>query len=291
MARKNAAKHGMIHEIDRKFKQGRGNSKRNAKAKYGGVSPYIHSSVTHQTYRQQVAQYGDWLEANHPGTRFTEAANYAKEYLDTLKAEGKSPWTQQTARAAIGKALGVEPTSLGTTDKRRAANITRGRTETASAKAAATKNSSDMKICECTGIRHNKEGGQVTPANCNWENGHIQSISIIGKGGRPRTAIVLAGEGRDILEARAKAAKSPSEKLLGAMSGCNVHGARAIYAAGVYKLALETGKTNGQMYRPRNLDGKEYDKGALDYVNENLGHGEGRYDVAVYNYLSYGEKT
>lgn len=293
MSRKNAAKHSMLAVLQSKYKQGRGNSKREAKAAHGGVSPYIHSEASYKTYQQQVARYGDWLTANHPGANYNTAGQYVQEYVDSLKAEGKSAWTQQTARSAIGKALGASPTSLAQTDKRHATKIERGRTETAHAAHAAAKYATDMSICECVGVRHNREGKQVTAANCNWSGGHIVSVSLVGKGGRPREAAVLAGPGRDALERRASAATKAGQvnkPLLGSMTGCNVHGARAKYAAGLYRQALATGKGNGQMYAPKGMPGRSYDKGALDYVNANLGHGAGRYDVAVYNYLSYGEK-
>lgn len=287
MARKNAAKHSMMAVLQAKYRQGRGNSKRDAKAAHNGVSPYIHGDGTYQSYRQQVARYGDWLTANHPGTDYNTAGQFVQEYIDTMRGEGKSAWTQQLARSAIGKALGVEPTSLAQCDTRHAADITRGRSSTTHSTAAAAKYADDMSICECVGIRHNKEGKQVTPDNCNWKDGHIESINLIGKGGRPRTAVVLPGKGRDLLEARCQTAKTGSTPLLGSMTGCNVHGARAKYAAGCYAKALSEGRGNGQIYSPKGLK-KSYDKGALDYVNAQLGHGAGRYDVAVYNYLSYG---
>lgn len=290
MARKNAAKHSMMYALRQMAKQGHGNSKRDAKAAHGGVSPYIHSNTTFQTYTQQVARYGDWLAANHPGTTIEGAGQYVQDYIDTMQAAGMSAWTQQTARSAIGKALGVQPTTLARCDTRHAANITRGRSETAHSAAAASKYSDDLAICECIGIRHGKEANQVTPANCHWSGGHISSISLIGKGGRPREAVVLAGKGRDLLEARCQAAKSSSTGLLGSMTGCNVHGARAKYAVGCYAQAIARGIVSGVTYSPRDGSGREYDTGALDYVNDNLGHGAGRYDVAVYNYLSYGGK-
>ena len=289
MARKNAAKHSMMAVLQSKYHQGHGNSKREAKAAHNGVSPYIHGDGTYQSYRQQVARYGDWLTANHPETNYNTAGQYVQEYIDTMKAQKMSAWTQQLARAAIGKALGVAPTSLAQTEKRHADKIMRGRVETEHAAAASAKYADDMSICECVGIRHNKEGKQVTPDNCHWSNGHISSVSIVGKGGRPRTAVVLPGKGRDLLEARCQTAKTGSTPLLGSMTGCNVHGARAKYAAGCYAKALSEGRGNGQMYSPKGKGlQKSYDKGALDYVNAQLGHGAGRYDVAVYNYLSYG---
>lgn len=288
MARKNAAKHSMMAVLQSKYHQGHGNSKREAKAAHNGVSPYIHGDGTYQSYRQQVARYGDWLTANHPGTNYNTAGQYVQEYIDTMRGEGKSAWTQQLARSAIGKALGVEPTSLAQCDTRHAANITRGRSSTTHSAAAAAKYSDDMSICECIGVRHGKEAGQVTPDNCHWQGGHIASISLIGKGGRPRDAVVLPGRGRDILEARCAAAKSGGSPLMGKMTGCNVHAARARYAARCYDKAIAEGHTSGKTYAPQDGSKKEYDTGALDYVNEQLGHGAGRYDVAVYNYLSYG---
>lgn len=289
MSRKNAAKHSMMAVLQSKYHQGRGNSKREAKAAHNGVSPYIHGDGTYQSYRQQVARYGDWLTANHPGANYNTAGQFVQEYIDSMKVQKMSAWTQQLARAAIGKALGVAPTSLAQTEKRHADKIMRGRVETEHAAAASAKYADDMSICECVGIRHNKEGKQVTPDNCNWKDGHIESINLIGKGGRPRTAVVLPGKGRDLLEARCQTAKTGSTPLLGSMTGCNVHGARAKYAAGCYAKALSEGRGNGQMYSPKGKGlQKAYDKGALDYVNAQLGHGAGRYDVAVYNYLSYG---
>lgn len=285
---KTAAKHEMQKQLHQLYHKGRGNSKRQAKAKAEGVSPYIHSPVTLQTYSQQVGQYGDWLADNYPRCSLQEAAQHVQEYIDQGRAQGWSAWTQQTARSAIGKALGVKPTELARCDTRHAGNITRGRTETAKAAKAAAQYRDDMAVCECIGVRHGKEAHQVTPASCHWENGHISSISITGKGGRPREATVLPGRGRDILESRCKAAKAPDQKLMGKMTGCNVHGARAKYAAALYAKGVSEGRGNGQMYSPKGMPGQQYDKGVLDYVNENLGHGSGRYDTAVYNYLSYG---
>lgn len=288
MPRKNAAKHEMLQALYRQSKQGHGNSKREAKAAHGGVSPYIHSKATYQTYQQQVARYGDWLAQNYPYTKAADAGQYVQEYIDTMKAEGKSAWTQQTARAAVGKALGVSPASLAQTDTRHAADIKRGRSSTTHSAAAAAKYSDDMQICECIGVRHGKEAGQVTPDNCHWQGGHIASVSLVGKGGRPRDAVVLPGKGRDILEARCAAAPHGGTHLVGEMTGCNVHAARARYAARCYDKAMAEGRTSGKTYAPQDGSGKEYDTGALDFVNEQLGHGAGRYDVAVYNYLSYG---
>ena len=288
MSRKNAAKHSMLAVLQTKYHQGHGNSKREAKAAHSGVSPYIHSEASYKTYQQQVARYGDWLTANHPGANYNTAGQYVQEYVDSLKAEGKSAWTQQTARAAVGKALGVSPTSLAQTDTRHAADIKRGRSSTTHSAAAAAKYSDDMQICECIGVRHGKEAGQVTPDNCHWQGGHIASVSLVGKGGSPRDAVVLPGRGRDILEARCAAAPHGGTHLVGSMTGCNVHAARARYAARCYDKAIAEGRTSGKTYAPQDGSKKEYDTGALDYVNEQLGHGAGRYDVAVYNYLSYG---
>lgn len=72
------------------------------------------------------------------------------------------------------------------------------------------------------------------------------------------------------------------------MPGCNVHAMRAKYAAGIYAKAKAEGRTSGQTYTPEARPDRHYDTGALDYVNENLGHGAGRYDVAVNNY-DYGD--
>ena len=71
-------------------------------------------------------------------------------------------------------------------------------------------------------------------------------------------------------------------------SHANVHGWRADYAARCYQYALDNGKGSGDVYHAKN-NNTTWDKGALDFVSENLGHGEGRYYTVVYNYLSYGK--
>ena len=71
-------------------------------------------------------------------------------------------------------------------------------------------------------------------------------------------------------------------------SHANVHGWRADYAARCYQYALDNGKGSGNVYHAKN-NNTTWDKGALDFVSENLGHGEGRYYTVVYNYLSYGK--
>lgn len=285
---KTALKNEMQRQLHKQFQQGRGNSKRAAKAANGGVSPAIHSRATLTTYKQQCNQYADWLSTAHPGCTWEDAKNHVQEYIDQGRANGWSAWTQQTARSAIGKALGVKPTALAKTDIRHFTDIKRGRVETPKAAKAAAKYDNDLQVCACVGVRHGREAGQVTPANCHWENGHITSVSLVGKGGRAREATVLPGKGRDILEARCKAAKSPGQQLLSKMPGCNVHAMRAKYAAGIYAKAKAEGRTSGQTYTPEARPDRHYDTGALDYVNENLGHGAGRYDVAVNNY-DYGD--
>lgn len=283
---KTAVKVEMRQNLHKMYQQGHGNSKRAAKAKAGGSSPYIHSRVTLQTYCQQTNQYGDWLAKNHPRCTMQEAAQHFQEYLDSKP--NWSAWTQQTARSAVAKALGVKSSELGRCDTRHAYNITRGRTETAKAAKAAAQNRDDLAVCECIGVRHGKEANQVTPANCHWQDGHISSISLVGKGGRCREATVLPGRGRDILESRCKAATNPQQQLLGKMTGCNVHGARAKYAGAIYAKGKAEGRSSGQTYTPQARPDRHYDTGLLDYVNENLGHGAGRYDVAANNY-DYGD--
>lgn len=284
---KTALRTELKYRLHKMYKQGRGNSKRDAKTKSGGASPYIHSPVTLKTYLQQVEQYCDWVSANvSERPTLDDAAKNVQAYIDSHPEW--SAWSQQTARSAIGKALGVDPTTLAKCDTRHAANITRGRSSNPSSAAAAARCADDLAICECVGVRHGKEAKQVTPANCHWRGGHITSVSLVGKGGRPREATVLPGRGRDLLEARCNAAQKQNTKLLGDMNNANVHGARAKYAAGIYAKGMAEGRGNGQMYTPRGM-GKKYDKGVLDYVNANLGHGAGRYDTAVHNYLSYGE--
>lgn len=260
-----------------------GTAKRAAEREHGGQSPHLHSAATVRTYMQQARQYGDWLrERGYNHATMAQARDLAPEYI----MNQKSAWSQHTARAALARVFGCQGRDLCELARRDPATITRGREQTDRA-AAIDRNHADLaEACRSLGARHNRELAHLTARDLHrGEDGELYA-HIRGKGGRERDALVLPGRGREIIERAAQ--ERPTGPLFAVPSHANVHGWRADYAARCYDYALAHGHGSGEVYHCRDGSGRTYDKGALDYVSDQLGHGERRYYTVVYNYLSYG---
>lgn len=262
-----------------------GHSKRAAERENGGQSPYLHSSATVKTYMQQARQYGDWLRdkgLNH--CTMEEARAHAAEYVQ----EQNSAWSQATARAALARVFGCKATDICPVEKRSPSAITRGRTQTARAAAIEQGHADLAEACRSLGARHNRELVRLKGNDLHWGKDGNLYAHIRGKGGRVRDSLVLPGRGRDIILAAAKA--HPNEPMFQVPKNANVHGWRADYAARCYQYAMENGHGSGTLYHCRDGSGATYDRGALDFVSAQLGHGADRCYTVIYNYLSYGQK-
>lgn len=261
-----------------------GQSKRAAEREHGGQSPYLHSAATVRTYMQQVRQFGDWLRERGLGhCTMQEARDHAADYVRGQA----SAWSQSTARAALARAFRCRADEICQVERRSPERITRGRAQTARTDAIERNHADLAEACRSLGARHNRELTRITASDLHQEPDGNLYCHIVGKGGRVRDALVLPGRGRVIIERAAR--EHPTGPLFERIpSHANVHGWRADYAARCYQYALDHGYGSGQMYHCRDGSGRQYDKGALDFVSAQLGHGSGREYTVIYNYLSYG---
>lgn len=269
---------------DEAMREGAGVMAAATAARDTGRSDYIHSASTLRTYCQQTRRFGNWLISQGLGhCTMEEARSLAPEYIFSHS----SFWTQQTARSALARVFGCLGPDICELAPRGAENIIRGRIETPRA-AAIERNHPDLaEVCRSVGLRHLRELDVVTAANFfTGDDGHLY-CHIQGKGGRWRDALVLDGPGRGLIEAAIR--EHPTGRLFRVPSHSNVHGWRADYATRCYEYAMTHGMATGELYRPRNMDGVAFDKGALAWVSAQLGHGPGRFYTVVHNYLSYGE--
>lgn len=125
MAR-NSIKYELKHALEEKESYGRSKHQdklstyeKRAEMKHQGYSyeerlnvndmkEHIYSYQTMKTYQQQVGYYGDWLvKQGLKKISIEQSKDYIQEYIDHLKEDGKSPWTINTALAAICKATGA----------------------------------------------------------------------------------------------------------------------------------------------------------------------------------------
>lgn len=281
MSKKNI-RYQMCRELEGKIRLG--SNKRAAERDNNGTSQYIHSAQTARTYMQQTRQFGDWLRERGMGyCSIDEARQHAAEYV----REQKSSYSQHTARSALAKTFGCTGNDICELGKRETSKITRGREVTERQAGIERQNPGLAEVCRSIGARHNRELVRIAAKDFHYDNDGNMYCHIKGKGGRVRDALVMPGRGRDIIEAKIK--EQPRGALWPSVpSHANVHGWRADYAARCYQYALDNGKGSGNVYHAKN-NNTTWDKGALDFVSENLGHGEGRYYTVVYNYLSYGK--
>lgn len=259
-----------------------GTSKRADERAHAGRAAYIHSAGTMRTYIQHARQYGDYLR-NHGLNHATmaEAQEHAHEYIKSQS----STWSQHAARSALARVFGVDGRCLCELEGRNRHAITRGRDQTARADAIDRNHADLAEIGRSCGARHS-ELERLRCEDIHERDGDLY-VHIRGKGGKERDALILPGRGRELI-ARAVETRGRGCIVDRVPSGANVHAWRADYAARCYNYALQHGKSSGEKYQPRDGSKTTWDKGALAFVSENLGHGEDRCYTVYTNYLSYG---
>lgn len=285
MGKNKNIRYKMLRELESKIKLG--TSKRSAKKENGGRSPSIHSGTTARTYMRQVGRYGDWLKDRGMGhCSMEEAREHVGEYLNEWREESPSAWTLDTARSAIAKVYGCSGDELceKTWGNRHASDIVRGREMTPRALAAEKAAPDIAAFCRGSGLRSHRELERLTAeAVSKRENGSTW-IHVQGKGGRWRDVEIFP-EAAEILKDRIEKYGDSSPLFPDVPSHMNVHHYRADFACRAYDRALERGISNGKMYSPKDGSGRSFDRAALSYASQQLGHGNGRYETIVNNYL------
>lgn len=255
-----------------------GQSKVSAENKNNGQSPFMHSASTVRSYMQQAGEFGMYLrERGLNKISVEESKKYAKDFV----LSKSSPWSQSLARSALAKVYGCCASEICEVDKRGKDSIIRGRTMTARAEAIEKNHPDLVAFCRSTGLRNNKELQQITKDNFTF-NGNNISITLAGKGGLVRTIYIKPADIETVRDFYNKHL-SNGDKIK-VYAGMNVHKYRADFAKETYKYALENGYANGKLYKPHK-DTRTFDKGALAYVSNQLGHGAGRHYTVVANYL------
>lgn len=269
---------------------GLGRSKRaaekNASLNGKNRSEYIHSACTIRTYMQHAKEYGDFLkEKGMSYCTMEEAKNHASEYI--LKFT--SAHSQHTARSALARIFNCNANDLCETDKRKGKNIIRGRNFTERATKIENKYTDLVAIAKGTGARRSELSNLCRDDIFEKEN--EMYIHIKGKGGRQRDVLIYDENVKKLLYDRINRSINENERsdkpLYHVPSHMNIHAYRASYARNTYQKVMNEGKGSGELYNSRNFG--SYDKSALDYVANQMGHGLGRYYTTVTNYLSYGK--
>lgn len=285
--------HDIYCRLKRAYKLGRGRD-RNKDKKQGADVRFIYSTRTYETYREQGKFFAKYAKDKGCGT-LDEAKEIVAEYLQMLIDAGKSGFSVRTAASAIGKIYGVNYGAFGVEmPERKRSEITNNRGQS---KMLAHYNAKTVEkyasILRCIGLRRS-EAILARGADLMQEDGKYYVWVPRGKGGKYRKA-VIQGTDEEIKavvqlfeEARARAEKGGDGLVWpsGIPRNLPVHRFRAEYAERVYKSVARPVEAlrKEERYACRgDLAGVVYDRAALKYASQQLGHN--RVSVVADNYL------
>ena len=285
--------HDIYIRLKRAYKLGRGRDRHKDK-KSGEDVRFIYATRTYETYREQGKYFAAYAKQKGCKT-LAEAKEIVPEYLQMLIDAGKSGFSVRTAASAIGKVYGVTYGAFGVEmPERKRSEITNNRGQS---KMLAHYNAETVEkyasILRCIGLRRS-EALLARGADLMQEDGKYYIWVPRGKGGKYRKA-VIQGTDEEIKavvqlfeEARARAEKGGDGLVWpsGIPRNLPVHRYRAEYAERVYKSVARPveGLQREEKYICRgDLAGMVYDRAALKYASQQLGHN--RVSVVADNYL------
>ena len=297
MSKHKRQRHDVSHDIycrlNRAYTLGRGRDRHKDK-KSGEDVRFIYSTRTYETYREQGRYFAAY--AKQKGYKTLDGAKeIVAEYLQMLIDSGKSGFSVRTAASAIGKIYGVNYSTFGVEmPDRKRSEITNNRGQS---KMLAHYNAETVEkyasILRCIGLRRS-EALLARGADLMQEDGKYFVWVPRGKGGKYRKAIVQ-GTDEEIKavvqlfeEARERAEKGGDGLVWpsGIPRNLPVHRFRAEYAQKVYKSVarpVEALQKEEKYICRGDLAGVVYDRQALAYASEQLGHN--RVSVVADNYL------
>ena len=244
----------------------------------------IFSINTIEQYRRVGDYFADYVISQNPSVRgLRQAEKYIDGFLQHLKDDGKSAWTQQCYRSALTKIYGEDKSTVELDSKRRA-DIKRSRYDTESARHfSEARNAELANFCQHTGLRRS-ELERLTPDQLHQNKEGNYFLRVTGKGGKERDAYILNND-KCVID-RILSTESDKPVWGKVHSKCNVHGYRADYAKALYEQLARPIEEVPQSERYVCRDdkyGEVYDKVAMRQVSNNLGHN--RIDVIASNYL------
>ena len=279
--------------LNRAYKLGRGRDRHKDK-KSGQDIKFIYSTRTYETYREQGKAFAAY--AKQKGYKTLDGAKeVVAEYLQLLIDSGKSGFSVRTAASSIGKVYGVNYSTFGVEmPDRKRSEIKNNRGES---KMLAHYNAETVEkyasILRCIGLRRS-EALLARGADLMQEDGKSYIWVPRGKGGKYRRAIVQGTDEEikavvSLFEEAKKRAESGGDGRIwpsGIPRNLPVHRYRAEYAKRVYMSVARPveGLQKQEKYICRgDLAGVVYDRQALAYASEQLGHN--RVSVVADNYL------
>lgn len=243
----------------------------------------IYSFATFEIYSKACQKFAEFGAAQ--GMRnIEEMRPLVNDYIQKMREDGKSAWTQKMSLSALGKLYGRSFFKEVETDRRPRADVIRSR-ETAQRDAhfSTKKNAELINFCEHTGLRR-RELEHLHGQTVSWKDGQAYVHIGNGKGGKQRDVPILNNDQKTIERIENT---RPTDLVWGKVhAAADVHSYRREYAQELYKsLARDvTELPRNEVYHCHgDAAGMWFDKQAMGQVSQALGHN--RIDVIAQSYL------
>lgn len=245
----------------------------------GGTAGKIYSSSTYRDYCKNWTRFCAEVTSKHPEIRSVQDAtrvDYVQEWVNDLKAQGKSAWTVHAYAASAIKVLGLDGTQVNLPPRIRA-NITRSRGPAGrDVNFSPANHIAEITFCEATGLRR-REAEALKGTDLMYQDNSPCVHVICGKGGKERVSpIIGTPEAINSVVDRMRAASDGKVWPQGLPRGMDVHYCRAGYAATMYhqfERPLDQLTKHEKYFCRKDKCGAVYDRAALSAASKALGHG------------------
>ena len=276
------------YEAKQAAKKARNEMPSNDKSKKGGLyTDYIYSWSTYETYKKRCHAFAKWAKEKYGCRNLSELHEYIEEFIQYQIERGLSPSTIKTDISAICKLFRIHSEDLNkNTPSRHREDITRSRGyNPEDHKVHYKKNKRIIDFTRGTGLRrHELKKALVKDV---YEKDGSLYIHTVGKGGRPREALInpdFEDHIKSCIKGLNKNERIFQDKEI--KNKIELHYYRAEYACLLYKKFARDVKDIPKKERyicRADKAGVIYDKVAMLKVSQNLGHN--RINVIASNYL------
>lgn len=244
----------------------------------------IFSYKTREIYEDKCSRFAKYCQDNYNCKSLAQCEKHINDYINHMRKEEQSAYSQKTTLAAIGKLYGKSYFKEIETDVRNRSDIKRGRTETESRNHFSEKNNHELvNFCKNTGLRRS-ELLNIKGKDLVYVNGKYNINVSNGKGGKHRLVPIL-NQNQGVIDKMNSVAKE-ERVFLHIHSKAPIHEYRGDYAKSMYQsLARPIEELHGHdRYCCRgDMKGEIYDRQALFETSQALGHE--RETVIVSHYL------
>lgn len=299
----------LVHQVVERLKEMdyRGQSRHKAKQEYreqleargekhvgNRVPGKIFSEETFQNYLDRNVNFVKWVRERFEVRMLEEIEHrhikIVNNYIDYLKLNcSHSPFTIHGYISAISMLLRTKNTDYKLPEKSYA-DITKNRIDPDAPREGFnhTKHQNLLRFVKATGLRR-IELHRVRPEQVVKDVYDCVKIEIMAnqaKGGRPRTVFPIGKDAEWVYRYAKQKQDQGKDRIFSKREGelpkyAPYHPCRAVFAERKYQEALQDHATGDIL--TRRGDKRQFDKGALQIVSDNLGHN--RIGICVQNYL------